>query len=303
MTATAGVPFGRVLTAIVTPMTPQGEIDLDGLAALAEHLVQAGNDGFVVNGTTGEAPTTSREEKAAAVRAVVDAVGDRAHVIAGVGTHDTAHSVELARDAAKSGATGLLSVTPYYSRPPDAGVIAHTERIADATDLPVMLYDIPGRTGLALSHEVLLRLAQHPRIVAVKDAKDDLAATTRLLAAVAASGHALAVYSGTDALNLPLLSIGGVGVVSVVSHLATAEIRQLIESYLTGDVDRARSINLQLQPAYQGLFRTQGVILTKAALRLLGLPAGPVRLPLVDATDDQVAILRTDLAAAGLRTG
>ncbi|MCW2621086.1 MAG: 4-hydroxy-tetrahydrodipicolinate synthase [Frankiales bacterium] len=300
MTATTGVPFGRVLTAIITPMTPEGELDLDGLSSLAERLVAQGNDGLVVNGTTGEAPTTSRAEKSAAVRAVVDAVGDRAHVLAGVGTNDTAHSVELARDAAKAGATGLLAVTPYYSRPPAAGVIAHTERIADSTDLPVMLYDIPVRTGLALSNEVLLQLARHPRIVAVKDAKDDLGATSWLVSQVPASE--LAVYSGADELNLPLLAIGGVGIVSVVSHLASVELRQLIESYLAGDVDRARDINLRLQPAYKGFFRTQGVILTKAALRLLGLPAGPVRLPLVDATDEQVAVLTQDLTAAGLLT-
>jgi 4-hydroxy-tetrahydrodipicolinate synthase len=294
MTATPEVPFGRVLTAMVTPFTAEGELDLDGVAALAEHLVAQGNDGLVINGTTGESPTTTREEKAAAVRAVVDAVGDRAHVVAGVGTNDTAHSVELARDAAKAGATGLLAVTPYYSRPPAAGLIAHTVQVADATDLPVMLYDIPARTGLALSHEVLLRLAEHPRIVAVKDAKEDLAATSRLLAEAD-----LAVYSGTDALNLPLLAIGGVGVVSVVSHVATPQVAALIAAYVDGD----RSLNLTLQPAYAGMFRTQGVILAKAALRLLGLPAGPVRLPLVDATHEEVAVLRDDLLTAGLLTG
>jgi 4-hydroxy-tetrahydrodipicolinate synthase len=292
MTAT---PFGRVLTAMVTPFDAAGGLDLDGVVALAEHLVAQGNDGLVVNGTTGEAPTTTREEKAAVVRAVVDAVGDRAHVLAGVGSNDTAHSVDLAQDAAKAGATGLLAVTPYYSKPPDAGVLAHTERVADSTDLPVMLYDIPGRTGLALSHEVLVRLAAHPRIVAVKDAKDDLVATARLLAVTD-----YAVYSGTDALNLPLLSIGAVGAVSVVSHVATPQIVAQVEAFLAGDVTRAQNLNRQLQPAYTGLFRTQGAILAKAALGLLGLPAGPCRLPLVDATAEQLAVLTQDLVAAGL---
>lgn len=283
-------PFGRVLTAMVTPFTGSGELDLDTAAALADRLVRQGNDGLVVNGTTGESPTTSREEKAALVRAVVDAVGDRAQVLAGVGGSDTAHVVELSRDAEKAGAHGLLSVTPYYSRPPEDGLVAHYERSVAATDLPVMLYDIPGRTGLALSHAVLLRLARLPQVVAVKDAKDDLQATSRLLAETD-----LAVYAGTDALTLPLLSIGGSGVVSVVSHVVTPQLVEMIQAYGAGNVARARAINLSLQPVYAGLFRTQGVILAKAALGLTGLPVGPVRLPLVDATPEQVDVLRTDL--------
>ncbi|MDP9497302.1 MAG: 4-hydroxy-tetrahydrodipicolinate synthase [Actinomycetota bacterium] len=284
-------PFGRVLTAMVTPFTADGALDLATAAVLADRLVRQGNDGLVVNGTTGESPTTTRQEQADLVRAVVDAVGDRAQVVAGVGSNDTAHTVELARDAEKAGAHGLLSVTPYYSKPPDAGLVAHYERSAGATDLPVMLYDIPGRTGLALRHEVLVRLAQHPQIVAVKDAKDDLAATSRLLAETD-----LAVYSGTDALNLPLLSIGAAGFVSVVSHVVTPQLVELVQAYERGDVARARAVNTALQPVYAGMFRTQGVILAKAALALTGLPVGPVRLPLVDATAEQVETLRADLA-------
>lgn len=289
-------PFGRVLTAMVTPFTADGALDLDGAAALADSLVSQGNDGLVVSGTTGESPTTSREEKAELVRAVADAVGGRAHVLAGVGSNDTAHSVELAADAAKAGATGLLAVTPYYSKPPPAGVLAHTERVAGTTDLPVMLYDIPARTGLALGHDLLLRLAAVPQVVALKDAKDDLTATGRLLAARDLAGLGLAVYSGSDALNLPLLSLGAVGFVSVVSHVVTPQLVALLAAYDRGDVVHARQLNAQLQPVYEGMFRTQGVILTKAALRLLGQPAGPVRLPLVDATEEQVAVLRQDLA-------
>ncbi len=288
-------PFGRVLTAMVTPFAADGSLDLDRAAALADRLVAQGNDGLVISGTTGESPTTSREEKQGLLRAVVDAVGDRAHVLAGVGTYDTAHSVELARDAEKAGAAGLLAVTPYYSKPPQAGIIAHTLAIAESTALPLMLYDIPGRTGSALSTETILELARHPQVVALKDAKNDLAATSLVLA-----GSELAVYSGDDVLNLPLLALGGVGFVSVVSHVATPQLVELVQAYDAGDVARARDINLRLQPVYVGLFRTQGVILSKAALGLLGFPVGPVRMPLVDATEEQIAVLQQDLTDAGL---
>ena len=288
-------PFGRVLTAMVTPFAADGSLDLDRAAALADRLVAQGNDGLVISGTTGESPTTSREEKQDLLRAVVDAVGDRAQVLAGVGTYDTAHSVELARDAEKAGAAGLLAVTPYYSKPPQAGIIAHTLAIAESTALPIMLYDIPGRTGAALSTATILELARHPQVVALKDAKNDLAATSLVLA-----GSELAVYSGDDVLNLPLLALGGVGFVSVVSHVATPQLVELVQAYDAGDVARARAINLRLQPVYVGLFRTQGVILSKAALGLLGFPVGPVRMPLIDATEEQIAVLQQDLTDAGL---
>jgi 4-hydroxy-tetrahydrodipicolinate synthase len=288
-------PFGRVLTAMVTPLTADGSVDLKRAGELAERLVSEGSEGLVVSGTTGEAPTTTRQEKADLLRAVVDAVGGRAHVVAGVGTYDTAHSVELAQDAEKAGATALLAVTPYYSRPPQSGIVAHTTAIAESTGLPVMLYDIPVRSGVPLDHATLLTLAEHPQVVALKDAKDDLVATSRLLAECD-----LAVYSGTDALNLPLLSIGAVGMVSVVSHVVGPRLVELVEAYLAGDVQRAAEVNEDLQPVYAGLFRTQGVILTKAALALLGFPVGGVRLPLVEATAEQVDVLRQDLTAAGL---
>jgi 4-hydroxy-tetrahydrodipicolinate synthase len=290
-------PFGRVLTAMVTPLAPDGSVDLDRAAALADRLVSEGNDGLVVSGTTGEAPTTSRQEKADLLRAVLDAVGGRAHVLAGVGTNDTAHSVELSQDAAKLGAAGLLAVTPYYSRPPQAGIIAHTLAIADCTDLPVMLYDIPVRAGVALQHETLLALSQHSQVVALKDAKDDLAATARVLAETD-----LAVYCGTDALNLASLSIGAVGVVSVVSHVVTARLVELVDAHARGDVARAIAVDRSLQPVYEGLFRTQGAILAKAALGLLGFPVGGLRLPLVEATPAQVEVLRADLVVGGVLT-
>jgi 4-hydroxy-tetrahydrodipicolinate synthase len=295
-TSTPHTPFGRVLTAMVSPFTADGALDLDGAQQLAVHLVDAGNDGLIVNGTTGESPTTSDVEKAQLVRAVVEAVGDRAHVVAGAGTNDTAHSLELARDAAKAGAHGLLAVTPYYSKPPQEGLFRHFTAIADATDLPVMLYDIPGRSGVPINTETIVRLAEHPRIVANKDAKGDLG---RASWAIATSG--LAWYSGDDMLNLPLLSVGAVGYVSVVGHLVTPDLRSMLEAYLSGDVTKATEIHQKLLPVFTGMFRTQGVITTKAALSLRGLPAGPLRMPLVELSSDETQQLRHDLAHGGVQ--
>lgn len=283
---------------MVTPFTADGALDLERAASLAAELVDLGNDGLVVSGTTGESPTTTDAEKADLVRAVVDAVGDRATVVAGVGTYDTRHSVEAALAAEKAGANGLLVVTPYYSKPPQEGLLAHFRTVADATDLPVMLYDIPGRTGVALRHETLLRLAEHPRIVANKDAKADLFAAQRVMAEAE-----LAYYSGDDALNLPLLACGAVGVVSVTGHLVADRHRALVEALDAGDLARARSINDSSIPVTVGIMtRTQGAIMVKAALALLGRPVGPVRLPLVDATEEQRAVLASDLAAGGVVT-
>ncbi|MYT29031.1 MULTISPECIES: 4-hydroxy-tetrahydrodipicolinate synthase [unclassified Streptomyces] len=295
-TSTPQTPFGRVLTAMVTPFTADGALDLDGAQRLAAHLVDAGNDGLVVNGTTGESPTTSDAEKAQLVRAVVEAVGDRAFVVAGAGTNDTRHSLELARAAQDAGAHGLLAVTPYYSKPPQEGLLRHFTAIADATDLPVMLYDIPGRSGVPINTETMVRLAEHPRIVANKDAKGDLG---RASWAIARSG--LAWYSGDDMLNLPLLSVGAVGFVSVVGHVVTPELRALLDAHLTGDVTKAAEIHQKLLPVFTGMFRTQGVITTKAALGLQGLPAGPLRLPLVELSPDETEQLKRDLAAGGVQ--
>ena len=295
-TSTPQTPFGRVLTAMVTPFTADGALDLDGAQQLAAHLVDAGNDGLIVNGTTGESPTTSDAEKADLVRAVVEAVGDRAHVVAGASTNDTRHSVELARAAERAGAHGLLAVTPYYSKPPQEGLYRHFTAIADATDLPVMLYDIPGRSGVPINTETIVRLAEHPRIVANKDAKGDLG---RASWAIATSG--LAWYSGDDMLNLPLLSVGAVGFVSVVGHIVTPELRLLLESYLNGDVAKATEIHQRLLPVFTGMFRTQGVITTKAVLAMRGLPGGPLRLPLVELTAEETEQLKRDLAIGGVQ--
>lgn len=294
--STPQTPFGRVLTAMVTPFTADGAIDLDGAQRLAVHLVDAGNDGLVLNGTTGESPTTSDAEKEQLVRAVLEAVGDRAHIVTGVGTNDTHHSLELARAAERAGAHGLLAVTPYYNKPPQEGLFRHFAAIADATDLPVMLYDIPGRSGVPIDTETIVRLAQHPRIVANKDAKGDLG---RASWAIAQSG--LAWYSGDDMLNLPLLSVGAVGFVSVVGHVVTPELRELLDAHLTGDVQKATEIHQKLLPVFTGMFRTQGVITTKAALTLQKLPSGPLRLPLVELSAHETAQLKIDLAAGGVQ--
>jgi 4-hydroxy-tetrahydrodipicolinate synthase len=292
--AAASPPFGRVLTAMVTPFTADGGLDLDGAQTLATYLVDHGNDGLVINGTTGESPTTTDDEKERLLRAVIEAVGDRAKVVAGVGTSDTRHTIELAHAAEKAGAHGLLVVTPYYSKPPQAGLLAHFRQIADATGLPNMLYDIPGRTGTPIETDTLVRLAEHDKIVAVKDAKGDLEGTSWVLRRTD-----LAYYSGDDKVTLPLLSVGAVGVVGVPTHLFGTQTAEMIAAYLRGDVAQALALHRQLLPVFTGFFRTQGVILTKAALTLVGLPGGPVRPPLVDATDEQIEQLRRDAADAG----
>jgi 4-hydroxy-tetrahydrodipicolinate synthase len=293
-------PFGRVLTAMVTPFTADGRLDLDAAAAVAEHLVAHGHDGLVVNGTTGESPTTSDGEKSALLRVVREAVGDRAVVVAGVGTNDTAHTVELARQAAAAGADGLLAVTPYYSKPPQDGLVAHFSAAADATDLACMLYDIPGRSAVPIDTETLVRLAEHPRISAVKDAKGDLYASAWVMARTE-----LAYYSGDDAINLAHLANGAVGMVSVVGHVTGDEHRAMVEAMDAGDLPGARALARRLLPAVRGIMtRGQGAVMAKAALQLSGvLGSRAVRLPLLPATDAQVDALRADLTEAGLTEG
>ena len=292
-------PFGRLVTAMVTPFTPSGDLDVAGAQRLATYLVDdQRNDGLVISGTTGESPTTTDEEKDRLLRAVVEAVGDRASVIAGAGTNDTAHSMHLAQAAEKAGADAVLLVTPYYSKPPQTGLLAHFRAVADATGLPAMLYDIPGRTGTAIATETLVALAEHPRIVAVKDAKGDLEASAWVMAR-----SPLAYYSGDDKVTLPLLSVGAVGVVGVPTHVVGSRTKDMIQAYEKGDVAAALAGHRSMLPVYSGFFRTQAAILTKAALALAGLPGGPVRPPLVDATDAEIDTLRADLAAAGVTPG
>ena len=292
-------PFGRLVTAMVTPFTPSGDLDVAGAQRLATHLVDdQRNDGLVISGTTGESPTTTDEEKDHLLRAVVEAVGDRASVIAGAGTNDTAHSMHLAQAAEKAGADAVLLVTPYYNKPPQTGLLAHFRAVADATGLPAMLYDIPGRTGTAIATETLVALAEHPRIVAVKDAKGDLEASAWVMAR-----SPLAYYSGDNKVTLPLLSVGAVGVVGVPTHVVGSRTKDMIQAYEKGDVAAALAGHRSMLPVYSGFFRTQAAILTKAALALAGLPGGPVRPPLVDATDAEIETLRADLAAAGVTPG
>ncbi|HZC71405.1 MAG TPA: 4-hydroxy-tetrahydrodipicolinate synthase [Jatrophihabitans sp.] len=289
-------PFGRLLTAMVTPFDVSGGLDLERAAQLATYLVdEQHNDGLVISGTTGESPTTTDAEKTDLLTAVVDAVGDRAHVLAGVGTFDTVHTIHLAQAAAKTGADGLLVVTPYYSRPPQSGLLAHFRAVADASDLPMLLYDIPHRTGTPIATETLLALAEHERIVGVKDAKGDLVSSSRVIAETG-----LAYYSGDDGNTLPLLAVGGVGVVGTSTHFSGVGTKALIEAYERGDVAEALRLHRELLPIYTGIFRTQGTILVKAGLRLRGLDVGPVRSPLVDATEHEISHLRDDLAAAGV---
>jgi 4-hydroxy-tetrahydrodipicolinate synthase len=297
MTLSSDRPFGRIGVAMVTPFTAGGALDLDGAQRLATHLVDEGGcDSLVLSGTTGESPTTSDAEKDSLLRAVLEAVGDRAVVTAGVGTNDTRHTIELARAAEKAGAHGLLVVTPYYNKPPQDGLRQHFTAVADATGLPVMLYDIPARAGTAIATDTLLRLAEHPRIVGVKDAKNDVLAVARVLAATD-----LKYYCGADEFNLPLAALGAVGVVSVVGHLAGTRIRAMLDAYSDGRVAEAARLNQELAPAVAGIMtRTQGVIATKAALTMLGLPGGPVRPPLADADLDLIAAIAADLRAAGL---
>ncbi|MEV6524154.1 4-hydroxy-tetrahydrodipicolinate synthase [Longispora sp. NPDC051575] len=296
MTKVATHPFGRLITAMVTPFQADGSLDLAGAQRLAAHLVdEQRNDALVISGTTGESPTTTDVEKTRLLEAVVEAVGDRARIIAGVGTFSTAHTVELAQSAEKAGAHGLLVVTPYYSKPPQAGMLKHFTAVADSTGLPVLLYDIPHRAGVAIATETLVRLAEHERIVGIKDAKGDLMASSDVLRRTD-----LAYYCGEDALTLPFLAIGAVGVVGTSTHLSGAETLRMIEAFERGDHAEALRLHQQLLPIYTGIFRTQGTILVKAAMNERGLPGGPVRSPLVDATKEELATLRADCAAAGL---
>ncbi|MFG3439745.1 4-hydroxy-tetrahydrodipicolinate synthase [Nonomuraea sp. NPDC047897] len=297
-TGTTDAPFGRMLTAMVTPFASDGAVDYPAVRRLAAYLVdEQRNDGLVVSGTTGESPTTSDEEKERILGAVLEAVGDRATVVAGAGSYDTHHSVRLARAAARAGAHGLLVVTPYYNKPPQEGLYQHFTTVADATELPVMLYDIPGRSGVPISSTTLIRLAQHERIVAVKDAKGDLFAGSQVMTATD-----LAFYSGDDLLNLPWLSIGAAGFVSVVGHVVGGELARMIDLYRDGDVAQALAVHRHIAPVVDGIMLSAGgAIMAKAALGMVGMPVGSVRLPLVPATEKQNAELRACLVAGGVK--
>jgi len=296
--ASEAAPFGRVLTAMVTPFTREGELDLDAAQKVASYLVDHGNDGLVVSGTTGESPTTTVAEDGRLLAAVLEAVGDRATIVAGVGTNDTRHSVELAEQAKKAGAHGLLVVTPYYSKPPQSGLLAHFTEVARAgDDTPVMLYDIPGRSGITIADETYLQVAADPLIVAMKDAVGDLDRGAWLM-----NETGIKIYSGDDPLNFSWLALGASGVVSVVGHAAGRQYADMVAAIDTGDLPAARAINTRLQPAVRALMNhTQGAITAKAALQLLGvLDHRTMRAPLPAATEEEVAIVRDGLVASGL---
>ena len=288
-------PFGRMLTAMVTPFDKAGKIDWPGVERLAAHLVDKGHDGIVVNGTTGEAPTTKSSEKEEIIRVVKGVVGPKIFVVSGAGDNETEYSINQAKRTEMAGADGLLIVAPYYNKPPQAGVVAHFKAVADATDLPVMMYDIPGRCGIEIEPDTIVELFSHPQIVALKDAKGNIASTSWVI-----QRCGIPVYSGDDILNLPLLSVGAVGIVSVCGHTVGSELKEMINTWFAGDTAKALEIHQKLLPVFTCTFRTQGAILTKAALNMMGLPGGHTRLPLVDATDDQIAQLRKDLIAGGV---
>lgn len=291
-------PFGRVLTAMVTPFAADGSLDLDAAAAVASHLADHGHDGVVVSGTTGESPTTTVAEDGELLRAVVDAVGNRLKVVAGVGTNSTAHSLELTEQAGKLGAHGVMVVTPYYNKPSQGGVLAHFSAVAQATDLPVMLYDVPGRTGLRIGWETYQRAAELDNVVAVKEAVGDVVQGTRLIRELD-----YALYSGDDVSNLTWLAHGACGVISVVGHVAGDQHKELVDAVLTGDLTRAQEIYHRLLPAIHAVMgvANYGGTTAKAALQLAGvLDNRRVRLPLVELEDAEVAELRTGLEEAGL---
>ena len=290
-----GARLGTVLTAMVTPFGRDGALDLAAVARLATHLIDSGCDGLVVSGTTGESPTTTDDEKIALLRSVLETVGDRARVIAGAGTYDTAHSVRLAKACEAEGAHGLLSVTPYYSKPPQAGLLAHFRAIADAVSVPILLYDIPARSVIPIEFGTIRALAAHPNIVGVKDAKGDLAGGGEIIASTG-----LAYYSGDDPLNLPWLAMGGTGFISVISHLAAGQLRELLSAFQSGDIATARKINVALGPLCAAMKRLGGVTMAKAGLRLQGLDVGDPRLPQVPATPEQVEELAADMRAAAV---
>lgn len=289
--------WGRVLTAMVTPFDEKLQVNYDQAAKLAEKLVRTGSDGLVVAGTTGESPTLTKEEKLRLFAVVAEAVGGQGTVLAGVGTNNTEASVEMAKAAEKTGVDGLMAVVPYYNKPPQEGLYRHFRAIAEATQLPVMIYNIPGRTGVNLLPETMVRLAELPNVVAIKEASGDLnqiSEVCRLLP------PRVQVYSGDDALTLPVLAVGGVGVVSVASHLVGGQIKEMIEFFFQGKVKEAAALHQRLLPLFRVLFITSNPVPVKAALNQLGLPVGGLRPPLWEAEPKQVEAVRNELRRCGL---
>jgi len=293
---------GRVVTALATPFLPDGGLDLDGAAVLARHVVASGSQGLVLGGTTGESPTLRDEELWALVATVREAVGSTARLTVGTGTNDTSRSVERTVRATEEGADAVLVVTPYYNRPSQAGLVAHFTAVAAATDRPVLLYDIPSRTGREIDVETLVTLSRVPNIIGVKDATGRVDKSTDVILATRGAPGGFDVWSGSDEVNLPLLSVGAVGVVSVAAHLAGPEISEMVAVHATDPV-RARELHLACMPLHRALFLDPNPGPLKAALRARGLPAGPVRLPLADASDDIASVVVDALSALEARRG
>lgn len=289
-------PFGEVLTAMVTPMKPDETVDLSKAKELARFLVDHGSDGLVVCGTTGESPTLSIDEKLSLFEAVVAAVGDRATVIAGTGSYNTRESVELTKRASSTGVDGVMAVVPYYNKPPQEGLYQHFRSIAEATRLPVMLYNVPSRTSRNLEPETVQRLAEISNVVAIKEAAGDMEQVSRLKALLP---DAFAIYSGEDSLTLPMLSLGAVGVVSVASHVVGEAIKEMIQAFRSGDVEAARKLHDRLMPVFKAMFVTTNPIPVKWAMSLFGLDMGPLRLPLVPPTPKEQAAVKEALERFG----
>jgi 4-hydroxy-tetrahydrodipicolinate synthase len=291
------VKLGRVLTAMVTPFDQNLQVNYNAAQELAVRLIDSGSDGLVVAGTTGESPTLSKQEKLDLFRAVVEAVGSKGTVIAGTGSYSTAESIELTREAEKTGVDGILLVAPYYNKPPQEGLYQHFKAIAEVTSLPVIVYNIPGRTGVNIGVEIMARLAEIENVVGVKESSGNLAQATEFFEKTPAD---FLIYSGDDALTLPVLSVGGVGVISVSGHLVARLIQEMIASFLQGDVTAAARINAELGPLNRALFINTNPIMVKAACNLLGFKVGGVRPPLVEASAKENEILRRTIMDLGL---
>ncbi|MGZ7496854.1 4-hydroxy-tetrahydrodipicolinate synthase [Corynebacterium sp. ZY180755] len=296
LTANAGAEyFGTVSVAMVTPFDANGDLDIAAGKKLAQHLVDNGCDALVLAGTTGESPTTTLKEKLDLLKAVREQVGEHIKLVAGVGTNNTATTVENAKAAAEAGADALLVVTPYYSKPSQEGVYQHFVATSEATDLPICAYDIPGRSAIPVDPDTIRRIAELETVKAMKDAKGDVAAATTLI-----KETGLAWYSGDDPLNLPWLSVGATGFISVIGHAAPQQLRDMRESFISGDLDKARDINASLSPLVAAQGRLGGVAFAKAALRLQGIEVGDPRLPIVAPNEQEVEQLRHDLEKAGV---
>lgn len=291
------VKLGKLITAMVTPFDSELKVDYQAAWELARRLVESGSDGLVVAGTTGESPTLSQNEKIALFKTVVEAVGGKATVIAGTGSYDTAVSIELTMEAEQAGVDGIMLVAPYYNKPSQEGLYRHFRSIAEATRLPVLIYNIPGRTGVNLTPEILLRLAELNNIVAVKEASRDLAQIGRIYET---APKGFQIYSGDDALTLPVMSVGGVGVISVAGHIVGRKIQEMITLFERGDIVTAAMINAELGPLYRALFATTNPTMVKTACNLMGLRVGGLRLPLIEATPGETELMREVLKSLGL---